>query len=75
MGYEFIIEDRIPVVVYDVSIEDMNERKMKAKTYESIKKACQVLKISYNSMKRSITNRTRIYSPALDKNVAIRYKK
>lgn len=75
MGYEFIIEDRIPVVVYDVSIEDTNERKKKAKTYESIKKACQVLNIGYNSMKRSITNRTRIYSPALDKIVAIRYKK
>lgn len=74
-GYDFIIEDRIPIVVYDVSIDNMEERKKKAVEYKSMKSASQNLSLNYNVIKKSIINRTRIYSPKLDKLIAIRYKK
>jgi hypothetical protein len=74
-GYDFIIEDRIPIVVYDVSIDNMEERKKKAIEYKSMKSASQNLSLNYNVIKKSIVNRKRIYSPKLDKLIAIRYKK
>lgn len=75
IGYDFILEDRVPVVVFDVSIVDMEERKKKAVTYETMKRASQCLQITYKSMSLAIRNRRRIYSPVLEKEVAIRYKK
>jgi protein associated with RNAse G/E len=74
-GYDFIMEDRVPVVVYDVSIVDMEERKKKAKYYETMKKTCQVLQVSQKSLHAAIKNRGRVFSPALQKEVAVRYKK
>ena len=73
-GYDFIIEDRIPVVVYDTTIQSLDERKKKAKNYESIKKACQVLGVGHNAIKGAIKNRRRIFSPNLKKEVAVRYE-
>lgn len=74
-GYDFIMEDRVPVVVYDVSIVDLEERKKKAKYYETMKKTCQVLQVSQKSLHSAIKNRGRVFSPALQKEVAVRYKK
>lgn len=73
-GYDFIMEDRIPIVVYDVSIEDINERRRKAIEYKSIKSASQNLSLTYNEIRRAITRRVRVHSPKLDMIVAIRYK-
>lgn len=73
-GYDFIIEDRVPIVVYDISIEDIKERRNKAIEYKSIKSASQNLSLTYNEIRRAITKRVRIHSPKLDKIVAIRYK-
>lgn len=74
-GYDFIIEDRVPVVVYDVSITDLEERIRKAKSYETMKKTCQELQISHKTLSAAIKNRRRVYSPVLKKEVAVRYKK
>lgn len=73
-GYDFIIEDRVPVVVYDITIESMEERKSKAKNYDSIKKACQILGVGHNAIRIAIRNRKRIFSPNLKKEVAVRYE-
>jgi protein associated with RNAse G/E len=74
-GYDFIIEDRVPVVVYDVSIVDLEERKKKAKSYETMKKTCQILQVSHKTLQLAIKKRRRVFSPALQKEVAVRYKK
>jgi hypothetical protein len=73
-GYDFIIEDRVPVIVYDTTIESIEERKKKAKNYDSIKKACQVLGVGQNAIRIAIRNRRRIFSPNLKKEVAVRYE-
>ena len=72
--YEYIVDESVPVIVYDVTIEDMQERRQRAVTYESIKRASQMLSLSYNVIKASIKSRRRVYSPRLEKEVAIRYK-
>ena len=74
-GYDFIIEDRVPVVIYDVSIVDIDERRQMAKTFETMKKTCQVLQVTHKALSLAIKKRSRIFSPALQKEVAVRYKK
>lgn len=75
MGYEFIEESRVSVIVYDVSIKDLEERKTKAIKYPTLKLAEQKLGIGYNAIRNAATKRSRIYSPFLDKEIAIRYVK
>lgn len=75
MSYDFIMEDRKPVIVYDVTIEDIDERRKKAVEYETMKKACNTLGIGYTAMRNAITSRKRIFSDVLNKEIAIRYKK
>jgi len=72
--HEYIVDESVPVIVYDVTIEDMQERRQRAVTYESIKRASQMLSLSYNVITASIKSRRRVYSPRLEKEVAIRYK-
>lgn len=74
-GYDFIMEDRVPVIIYDVSIEDIEKRRQMAKTYDTMKKTCQVLQVSQKALHLAIKKRSRIFSPALQKEVAVRYKK
>lgn len=75
MGYEFIEDSRVGVIVYDISISNIDERKSKAVKYKTLKLAEQRLGIGYTAIKTAATNRKRIYSPLLDKEVAIRYVK
>lgn len=75
MGYEFIEDSRVSVIVYDVSISDIEERKRKAVKYNTLKLAEQKLGIGYTAIKNAATKRSRIYSPFLEKEVAIRYVK
>jgi hypothetical protein len=72
--HDYIVDETVPVIVYDVSIEDMEERRKKAKVYPSMKRASQMLSLSYNVIKASIKSRKRVFSPRLQKDVAIRYK-
>ena len=75
MGYEFITESRVSVVVYDVEIEDIDERRKNAIEFSTLKLACQRLGINWKPLKKSIEDRGRIYSPFLDKTIAVRYSK
>jgi hypothetical protein len=75
MGYEFIDESRVPVVVLDISIVNLEERKKKAVKYNTLKLASSKLGLSYNVIKAAIEKRKRVFSPILNKEVAIRYTK
>jgi hypothetical protein len=75
MGYEFITESRVSIVAYDISIEDMQERKDKAIVYPSIKLAQQKLGLNFNVIKAAAEKRGRVYSPNYEKELAIRYSK
>lgn len=75
MGYEFIEDSRVSVIVYDISISDIEERKKKAVKYATLKLAEQKLGIGYTAIKNAATKKSRIYAPMLDKEVAIRYVK
>lgn len=75
MGYEFIEDSRVGVIVYDVSIKNIEERKDKAIKYRTLKLAEQKLGIGYTAIKNAAAKRSRIYAPFLDKEIAIRYIK
>jgi hypothetical protein len=75
MGYEFIIESRVPIVVYDVSFDDLNERVKKAVVYDTIKLASQRLCVDSELLKKAASNRARIFSPAFNKEFAVRFSK
>lgn len=75
MGYEFIEEQRVGIIAYDVSIKDIEERKKKAIKYKTMKMAQQRLGVGGNVIKNAADKRLRIYSPNLDKELAIRYMK
>lgn len=69
-----ITSHSIPVLVYDVTIEDIEERKKAAKSYDTLKQACQYLGLSYSNIKTAISTKKRVFAPLLNKEVAIRLK-
>jgi hypothetical protein len=75
MGYEFIDDSRVPVIVLDISILSLEERRKKAVKYNTLKLASSKLGLSYNVIKSAIEKRKRIFSPILNKEIAIRYIK
>ena len=75
MGYEFIEESRVGIVAYDVSIENLEERKKKAVQYKTIKLATQRLGVGFNAIKLAADKRGRVFSHNLNKELAIRYSK
>jgi hypothetical protein len=75
MGYEFIADSRVSVVAYDVSISNMEERKEKAYKFSTLKLASQRLGVGHNVIKHAASKKLRIFSPSLNKELAIRYTK
>lgn len=75
MGYEFIGESRVGIVAYDVSIKDLDKRKESAYKFSTIKLAEQRLGVGHNVIKNAAQKRLRVYSPFLEKELAIRYMK
>jgi hypothetical protein len=73
MGYEFIDDSRVAVIVLDISIENLEERKKKALKYGTLKLASSKLGLGYNVIKSAIEKRKRVFSPMLQKEIAIRY--
>lgn len=65
---------RMPVVVYDVTIDNIEDRRKAAKSYDTLKQACQYLGLSYSNIKTAISTKRRVFSPSLNKEVAIRLK-
>jgi hypothetical protein len=75
MGYEFIGESRVGIIAYDISIKDLQERQEKAYKFNTMKLAEQRLGVGYNVIKNAAQKRLRVYSPFLEKELAIRYMK
>jgi hypothetical protein len=75
MGYEFITESRVGIVAYDVSIKDLDERIKNAYKFNTMKLAEQRLGVGYNVIKNAAQKKLRVYSPFLEKELAIRYMK
>ena len=73
MGYEFIDDSRVAVIVLDISIQNLEERKKKALKYSTLKLASSKLGLGYNVIKAAIEKRKRVFSPMLQKEIAIRY--
>lgn len=75
MGYEFIEHSRVGVIAYDVSIINLEERKEKAYKFSTLKLASQRLGVGHNVIKNAASKRLRIFSPSLNKELAVRYTK
>ena len=74
MGYEFIDESRVTILAYDLSIEDIQERRAKAIEFKTLKLAQQKLIIGQNVIKNAIRQKKRVYSKELDKEFALKIK-
>jgi hypothetical protein len=74
-NYIFIDDQRVPVVAYDVSIEDINDRRKNAMQFKTLKIAEQKLGVGQNVLKNAIRKRGRVFSTLYQKEFAIRFKK
>lgn len=73
-GHSFIIESAVNVLAYDVSIDDLELRKKNVLEFKTLKLAEQKLGIGQNVLKRALSTKTRVYSPLMNKEYAIRLK-
>lgn len=73
-NYVFIDDQRIPILAYDVSILDINERKNKVIEFKTLKIAEQKLGVGQNVLKLAIRKRGRVFSTLYQKEFAIRFK-
>ena len=73
-GYTFIVDSAVTVLAYDVSIVDIEERKKRAMEFKTLKIAQQKLGVGQNALKTAIKNRSRVFSPLMEKEYAIRIK-
>ena len=73
-GYSFIVDSAITVIAYDVSIEDIDERKKQSTLFKTLKLAEQKLGVGQNALKTALKNRGRVFSPLMQKEYAIRFK-
>ena len=73
-GHSFIIDSAVNVLAYDVSITDLESIKKSVLEFKTLKLAEQKLGVGQNVLKRALSTRTRVYSPLMDKQYAIRLK-
>jgi hypothetical protein len=73
-GHSFITDSGVNVLAYDVSIDDLDLRKKAVLEFKTLKLAEQKLGVGQNVLKRALTTRTRVYSPLMDRQYAIRLK-
>jgi hypothetical protein len=66
-------ENNFGIALYDMSIQDVKERRQKRIEYDSVKKASAKLGISENVLKRASANKDRLFLKALDGEYAIRH--
>lgn len=64
---------KFAIALYDMSIEDVKERREKRIEFESVKKASAKLGISENILRRASANKDRLFLKALNKEYAIRH--
>ncbi len=72
--YEFIDESRVTILAYDLSIDNIEERRKKALEFKTLKLAEQKLRCGQNVIKRALKNRGRVFSDSYQKEFALRIK-
>ena len=65
--------EHFAIALYDLSIEDIKERRKKRIEYESSKKASAKLGISENILKRACSNKDRLFIKQLNGEYAVRH--
>lgn len=73
-GHSFILDSAVNILAYDVSIVDLESRKKSVLEFKTLKLAEQKLGVGQNVLKRALTTKTRVYSPLMEKEYAIRLK-
>lgn len=73
-NYIFIDDQRVPILAYDVSIEDISERRSKVMEFKTLKIAEQKLGVGQNVLKSALRKKSRVFSTLYDKEFAIRFK-
>jgi hypothetical protein len=74
-NYIFIDDQRVPVLAYDVTIADINDRRKNAMEFKTLKIAEQKLGVGQNVLKNAIRKKGRVFSTLYQKEFAIRFKK
>lgn len=64
---------KFAIALYDMSIDDVKERREKRIEFESVKKAAAKLGISENILRRASANKDRLFLKSLDGEYAIRH--
>jgi hypothetical protein len=72
--YVFIDDQRVPILAYDVSIEDITERRNKVMEFKTLKIAEQKLGVGQNVLKSAIRKKGRVFSELYQKEFAVRFK-
>lgn len=72
--YVFIDDQRVPILAYDVTIEDIDERRSKAMEFKTLKIAEQKLGVGQNVLKSAIRKKGRVFSTLYQKEFAVRFK-
>lgn len=72
--YVFIDDQRVPILAYDVTIEDIAERRSKAMEFKTLKIAEQKLGVGQNVLKNALRKKSRVFSTLYDREFAIRFK-
>ena len=70
----FIYDQRVPILAYDVTIEDVNERRKKAIEFKTLKIAEQKLGVGQNMLKSALRKKGRVFSTLYQKEFAVRFK-
>lgn len=70
----FIDDQRVPILAYDVTIEDVNERRKKAIEFKTLKIAEQKLGVGQNMLKSALRKKGRVFSTLYQKEFAVRFK-
>lgn len=73
-NYVFIEDQRVPILAYDVTIEDITERKNKVMEFKTLKIAEQKLGVGQNMLKNALRKKSRVFSTLYQKEFAVRFK-
>lgn len=73
-NYIFIDDQRVPILAYDVSIQDIKERRGKVMEFKTLKIAEQKLGVGQNVLKLALKKKGRVFSTLYQKEFAIRFK-
>lgn len=73
-NYIFIDDQRVPILAYDVTIVDINDRRKNAIEFKTLKIAEQKLGVGQNVLKNAIRKKGRVFSTLYQREFAVRFK-